>query len=266
MKTTERLYILCFVTLLITVFCTAAEADESSTGQKNWEFNLTPLYLWGASMNGEMTVQDRTQSLELDSGDIFDNLEAVFTLHFEGLYKKKWGFLFDVSYINISNSGTLPGPGAANMNLDFENIMTELGGIYRFYEKGPHIFECLGGARFTNLDSEINITSGPPPVPRKIDAKQEWWDPILGLRYKWQISEKWMLTLRGDIGVGFGAGDTSDFTWNAIGLIHFQPWKHVGFFGGYRALYVDYETGSGINTFKYDMLMHGPVFAVNFTF
>ena len=54
-------------------------------------------------------------------------------------------------------------------------------------------------------------------------------------------------------------------SWNAIGLIHFQPWKLVGFVGGYRALDVDYETGSGINKFKYDMLMHGPVVAVNFT-
>ena len=66
------------------------------------------------------------------------------------------------------------------------------------------------------------------------------------------------------IGLGFGAGDTSERTWNAIGLIHFQPWKHVGFVGGYRALDVDYETGSGINQFKYDMLMHGPGLAVTF--
>jgi hypothetical protein len=266
MKTTQRLFILCLVALLIAGFCIPAAADESSTGSKNWEFALAPLYIWGVNMDGEMTLKDRTQSLQLDFDQIFDNLEVIFTFHFEGLYKKKWGFLFDLNYVDLSDSTTLPGPGAANINLDFEQVIVELGGIYRFYEKGPHTFEGLGGARFWDLDAEVNITGGPPPVPRNIDAKQEWWDPILGLRYKWQISEKWMLTLRGDIGVGFGAGDTSDSTWNAIGLIHFQPWKHVGFLGGYRALDVDYETGSGINTFKFDMLMQGPALAFNFTF
>lgn len=262
MKTAKRAIVVLIVAFAL--LCPLAHAEDSS-GTKNWEFNLAPLYLWAANMDGEMTVKAQTQSLKLDFDEIFDKLEAAFTVHFEGLYKKKWGFLFDFSYINISDSITTPGPGAANINVDFEDIMVELGGIYRFYEKGPHIFEGLGGARFTNLDAEVNITGGPPPTPQRIDGSENWWDPIVGLRYKWQMSEKWRLTLRGDVGVGFGAGDTSDSTWNAVGLIHFQPWKHVGFLGGYRALDVDYETGSGINLFKYDMLMHGPVIAVNIT-
>ena len=78
------------------------------------------------------------------------------------------------------------------------------------------------------------------------------------------MGAKWKLSLRGDVGLGFGAGDTSESTWNAVALIHFQPWKHVGFVGGYRALDVDYETGSGINQFKYDMLIHVPVVALKF--
>jgi hypothetical protein len=262
MKTIKRAICPAFVILLL--LCPLAYAAETP-GTKNWEFDLAPMYLWAVNMNGEQTVAGQTQPIKLDFDDIFDTLEAVFTLHFEGLYKKKWGFLFDFSYINISDSITTPGPGAANINVDFENVLVELGGVYRFYEKGPHAFEGLGGVRFTNMDTEINITGGPPPLPSRVDSKQEWWDPIIGARYKWQISEKWRLSLRGDVGVGFGAGDTSDSTWNFVGLINFQPWKHVGFLGGYRALDVDYETGTGINQFKYDMLMHGPVIAVNIT-
>jgi hypothetical protein len=68
--------------------------------------------------------------------------------------------------------------------------------------------------------------------------------------------------LRGDIG-GFGVG--SDFTYNAIGLVEYKPWKHVSFLGGYRVLYQNYKDGSRIDEFKFDMTMHGPVLAVNFT-
>jgi hypothetical protein len=259
MKTGKKLIVVLFV--VFTLLCPLAYAEEGKP-TKNWEWDLTPLYLWGVNMNGELTVASQTLPLVLDFDQIFNRLEAIFTLHFEGLYKKEWGFLFDISYINIGDSATIRN---STFDVDFEDTMVELGAIYRFYEKGPHIFEGLGGARFTNMDTEINITSAFPLLPSRLESKQEWWDPIVGVRYKWQISEKWKLTLRGDIGIGFGAGDTSDSTWNAIGLIFFKPWKHVGFVGGYRALNQDYETGTGIQQFKYDMLMHGPVLAVNFT-
>jgi hypothetical protein len=250
--------------VVLALLCPLAYAEEAKPS-KNWEWNLTPLYLWGAKMNGELTVANQSIPAVLDFDQIFDRLEAAFTFHFEGLYKKEWGFLFDIMHINISDSGTLPGPFSTTLRLDFEATLVELGGIYRFYEKGPHAFEGLGGARFTNMDTEVTIASRLPILPSRLESNQEWWDPIVGLRYKWQISEKWRLSLRGDIGVGFGVGDTSDSTWNLVGLIFFQAWKHVGFLGGYRALDVDYESGTGINQFKYDMLMHGPGIAVYFT-
>lgn len=65
----------------------------------------------------------------------------------------------------------------------------------------------------------------------------------------------------GDIG-GFGVG--SDFTWNVIGLIQWQPWKYAGILAGYRVLDQDYEDGSGLGRFKWDMRLHGPVLPVNF--
>lgn len=261
MKTAKRAIVTSFVIFLL--LCPLAQAEDSSE-PKNWEWNLTPLYLWGVNMNGDLTVANQTIPVVLDFDQIFDTLEAFISLHLEGLYKKKWGFLFDIMHTNIAGSTTLPSPFITALRVDFEETLVELGAIYRFYEKGAHIFEALGGARFTNMDTEVTITSPIPILPSRLESKQEWWDPIVGLRYKWQISEKWELTLRGDIGVGFGAGDTSDSTWNLIGLILFHPWKHVGILGGYRALDVDYETGSGIQQFKYDMLMHGPVIAVNF--
>jgi hypothetical protein len=262
MKTAKRVVVVSCVVL--TLLCPLAYAEEGKP-TKNWEWDLTPLYLWAVNMNGELTVANQTIPVVLDFDQIFSSLEAVFSLHFEGLYKKEWGFLFDIMHTNLNGSTTLPGPFSTGINVDFEDTLVELGAIYRFYETGRHIFEGLGGARFTNMDTEVTITSPIPILPSRLESKQEWWDPIVGVRYKWQISEKWKLTLRGDIGIGFGAGDTSDSTWNVIGLIFFKPWKHVGFLGGYRALDVDYETGTGIQQFKYDMLMHGPVIAVNFT-
>jgi hypothetical protein len=46
--------------------------------------------------------------------------------------------------------------------------------------------------------------------------------------------------------------------------VHFQPWKNVGFVAGYRVLDQDYEDGTGLNRFKWDMRMSGPGLGLNF--
>jgi hypothetical protein len=35
---------------------------------------------------------------------------------------------------------------------------------------------------------------------------------------------------------------------------------------GYKALFVDYSKGSGLNHFEYDMTMHGPILGVTARF
>jgi hypothetical protein len=66
--------------------------------------------------------------------------------------------------------------------------------------------------------------------------------------------------LRGDVG-GFGAG--SEFSWNVLGAYSFEIGTHYGvtYSGvlGYRALSVDFEKGSGLNRYEYDVIQHGPV-------
>jgi len=95
---------------------------------------------------------------------------------------------------------------------------------------------------------------------KDVDQRKDWIDPYVGLRWKWNFADKWATRLRGDVG-GFGIGST--ITWNAVGLLDYKPWQHVGFFGGYRVLYQDYSTGSGSHRFSYDAYMHGPVLGLN---
>ncbi|MFC1823039.1 hypothetical protein ACFL9T_10060 [Thermodesulfobacteriota bacterium] len=253
MKTARIAIVASFVFFLI--ICPYAQAADSSD-TKNWEFNLAPLYLWGVNLNGDVAIGPVTAPLNLKFGDIFSNLEAVFTAHFEAWYKQKWGFLLDFSYIDLGGQQAIP--GATTLDVDFKNIMGELGVFYRFFDDGENAFEALFGVRYTDVDVSVDFVGLPP----RLDVKQDWLDPMIGARYRWNMSDKWELKLRGDIG-GFGIGDASDFTWNASALISWQPWKHVGLIGGYRVLSVDYKTGSRLDRFEYDVLMHGPIFGFN---
>ena len=71
------------------------------------------------------------------------------------------------------------------------------------------------------------------------------------------------LQLRGDIG-GFGVG--CDLTWQATARVNWQV-SHVFRLGlGYRWLDQDYESGTGSDTFTWNVLTQGPLVAAGVTF
>ena len=251
----RKILITILLTAFLACFSLSAFAGEPAK-EKNWEFNLTPLYLWMVDMEGDIGIGpfDNT-GVNVPFSDIFDNLESVFTVHFEATHRSNWGLFFDYNYLDVGASG--PGPlGLTTINIDMTATIMEVGGLYRI-ENGPHNFDMLGGVRYTKLEPDVTIT----PPGNKRGLTEDWYDPIVGVRYFYDFGNKWMISLRGDIG-GFGVG--CDFTWNVTALVHFQPWKNVGFIAGYRALDQDYEDGSGSSRFKYDMRLAGPLLGLKF--
>ena len=89
---------------VLTLLWPLAYAEEGKPA-KNWEWNITP-YFWAVTMDGEMGIAGITQPVTLEFDQIFDKLQAAFPIHFEGLHKKKWGFLVNIIYINLGDTGT----------------------------------------------------------------------------------------------------------------------------------------------------------------
>ena len=232
----------------------ALNAQDTVSKEKNWDFNLAPLYLWAVSVDGDLTAMGNNQQVKADFSEIADSLEGIFTVHFEGMHKSGWGFLTDVEYLNLGGQQTTPGPLPLTLDVDFTLVMAELAGIYRF-KLDDNALDLIFGIRYYGLDTEIDVVGIPP----RIDKDKDWTDAMLGVRYILTITDKWDFVARGDIGFG-----GSDLAWNLAGLFKFQPWKHVSLLFGYRYMDVDYEDGSGTDLFKYDVTMNGPLLGVNF--
>ena len=100
--------------------------------------------------------------------------------------------------------------------------------------------------------------SGGRAIARAGDV--DWVDPLIGLRVRHQLGPGQELMLRADVG-GFGVG--SEFSWNATAAYSWDVGMRDGviYSGvlGYRALSVDYEQGSGVTRYEYDVLQHGPI-------
>lgn len=242
------------VIAFFTLTCGSAAAASESQKEGDWQFNLAPFYLWGVNIDGDLSVGPATAQIKVPFEDVFDSLEAAFIVHFESVYKSQWGFLVDINYLDLENN--MPLPMGISSTVDLNLTLSEFSGYYRL-QRDAHKLDFIAGVRYINMENTVSITGG----PTLINADKDWLDPLIGARWVWEFSDGWSLITRGDLG-GFGVG--SDFTWQALGLVEWQPWKHVSILAGYRALYIDYQDGSGREYFNFDATIHGPVLGLNF--
>ncbi len=125
--------------------------------------------------------------------------------------------------------------------------------------------EALAGARYIYLRDKIEAQIVRPSGTRMLtlQGKQEWVDPILGGRISWNLSDNWTVGFRADVG-GFFL--SSEITWNLDATARYRITKWLNLDGGFRALYEDHESGSGLNKFKYAAWMYGPWLGVGVEF
>ena len=238
--------------IVITLVIKLSPLPAFSAQDSNWQFDLAPLYLWAINIDGDLGIRGRTTSASVDFDTVWDNLEGVFTVRFIATHRSKFGFLIDYNYLDLGKEKVT---GAGNIEAEFNSQILNFAGTYRFLD-GPHSLDGVAGIRYTKLDSGIALND----LGIELSGDEDWVDPIVGLRYSYTLTDRWTLRLYGDIG-GFGA--SSDFTWQGLGLIDFQPWKHVAIVAGYRGLGTDYQSGSGADTFTYDAVVHGPIVGID---
>ncbi len=241
-----------FVRIMAFIAIITSPGIAFSGEDDTWQFDLAPLYIWAINIDGDMGIRGRTASASLDFSDVWDKLEGNFSLRFNATYREKFGIFADYNYLDLGKEKTT---AVGNIEANFTSEVLNLAGTYRFLH-GQHTLDGIAGIRSTKLDAGISLRD----LAISLDGDHSWVDPIVGLGYNYQISDRWSLRLYGDIG-GFGAA--SDFTWQALGLIDYQPWKNFAIVAGYRALGTKYETGSGAEKFTYDTTIYGPIVGID---
>lgn len=262
----------CALLLLGAIHANSVEADD-------WEFSVAP-YVWAAGLEGDVTFRNLKTDVDVSFSDILDNLDIAALGHAE-LRKDRLSLFVDAIYLKMGADATVPvsiGPITRGIGVDAESevIIGEFGAFYRVADwvlgDGEDVdrtlsLEVLGGGRYVSLEHEFDLTLALPflgaTFSRTVTLSDDWIDPIVGLRAVGDLGHGFALRVRGDVG-GFGVG--SDFTWNALGLIAYDVTDSVTVGAGYRALYFDYDDGSGINAVAYDVTMHGPLFGAEFRF
>lgn len=221
--------------------------------RNEWKFQLSPLFLWAMSIDGDSGVGPVTTPLVIDFGDAIKDLDMTFTVHFEA-NKGDWTIFTEYQYVLLRPSQDLP--NNASMDIDFRNYMIELGAGYRLSQSEQSKWEAIGGLRYTK--QELKTTLSPVGLPL-VNVSENWTDGFVGVRNAYQISENWLFISRADIGAG-----GSDFIWNASIIADYQFNEWGSAFIGYKAMGYDYENGkNGLNAYAYDAIQKGPLLGLN---
>ncbi|MDW6022893.1 hypothetical protein SAZ10_14110 [Mesorhizobium sp. BAC0120] len=224
-----------------------------------WTFTVAP-YFWMAGLRGDTGIFGRPPAhVDESFGDIIKDFEFGGMAVME-LENGTWGLLADIMYAKTDANGSVTGdvngvPTTLSADVESSVFTGTVMGEYRLYSQPTATFDLMAGVRIwdVNADLDISVTqSGPALAGFSGSDGSTWVDPMVGLKGRYNINDKWFVNGWAMIG-GFGAG--SDLSWDLMGGVGYQYNNWLSFALGYRALGVDYDNDG----FIYDVVQHGPI-------
>ena len=229
-----------------------AFAQDASSAETAWRYDVAPYFLWAMAIDGEVAIKGMPSQVDVSFGDVIDDLDFMFDAHFEARHENGWGILVEPTFIILESAGEAPGGDVLveNTIVMFEGMVT------KGFGQSDRGLALIFGARYMNIEVEIE-----PALPPTIEQDKSWTDAVVGLLYQPVLSDRWSLSLRGDVGAG-----GSDLAWNATALAFVDLTRHSKLVFGYRHMDIDYEDGSGSDLFGFDASLSGPIIGFDFSF
>lgn len=273
---------------------TSTQSTVTADDPDPWRFN-TAAYGWAMGVTGNITARGKAVDVTASFVDLLQRSQSVGGLmaYFEA-DKGKVGVYADFVYTSLgfgANTTSYRNPiaglrisAAAGAALTYDLFIIEVGGVHEFarWQHSEHSSTTVDGVlafRYwnnsirANFDVATNVNLSSVGLERsfgiavaRADAIQ-WVDPVVGLRARHRFSPRQELTVRGDIG-GFGLG--SQFSWQAVGVYSYA-WdldggQKLAALLGFRALGVNYSSGSGADALSINQTLYGPVFGISYRF
>ena len=244
-------------TLALLLACPLLLASGARAQTDAWK-NTAELYFLGAGMSGTVGVGPVETHVAATFDQILSNLQFGAMVNYRG-ESPTFAVTADVMYTALGTTVNGPAVGFLTAKVDADMLIATVTAAYR----PSKVVDLFGGLRLTSLKTTLVLTPAVGNNVRTGQLTETWVDPVIGLRVKAPIGKGWSLEGYGDLG-GFGVG--SDFTWILQARVNWQISRVVHAGLGYRFLYQNYATGSGADTFKWNVTTQGPLVAIGASF
>jgi hypothetical protein len=230
--------------LLLALLLTSAFATGPARAQEWDGWSIEPsLYLFLAGLTG-------TVGIGPFDFDLSNPSDAIWHINFGAMGSVRiaygpWALTAEALYADL-------GATKGNLSGSVQELIVEPTVSYRLNSW----LEPLAGVRYDRAGADAD-----GPLGHSHAVTQGWVDPIVGAHLRAQVSETVSIDFRGDVG-GFSIG--SKLTWQAFPYVTWRVAKILSLQAGYRVLSIDYESGSGTERVKFDVIELGPQLGVTF--
>ena len=250
------------LTILATgVVCSSAYGQQGIADGDEWQISVTP-YFFAPEVDAKSTVSGGTAKLDLSFDDIIDDFDVFGLSGRVEMCKGDWGLFFDGAYLSLESDFRIDTPAPViNVDVEIVDSTLDFGLAYKLVKEplansGDRMLtvEPLGGVRYHYLKQEIKLGTTHPflgPVGTTLGGYEDWVEPFVGARLRYDLTEKLAAMVRTDFG-GFGIGSASDLTWNFLAGIDWNFRKN--------------SRHSGSEEFGFDGQMKGPMFGLTILF
>ena len=217
-------------------------------------WSVTP-YIWASDTSLDLTVKDPdiNAGVEIPFGDLLDILDTAFQIHIEG-GKGKWSSFVDFTLLETSDTIERP-----LLTIGTSSKQIFLDGVVAYWPQGVGSqLNFYGGVRYTGTDNRYEFSLDVDPrVERRSDT--EYFDALVGIRYRFDFSERWGLLTRADLSFG-----DSDGTALVQGLFAYTVGKRQQnrILFGYQYKQAEFKNTGLDQEFEYN----GPMAGFNFRF
>jgi len=247
--------------LLVPIIASSFLHAEEEVKPSSWSYDIQ-LYMLAVWIKGDSQLGRLPQAdVDVTPSDIFSNLNMGGMAHIEAHQRKGFGVWFDYAFMDLGIDSET-GNGLVEAQTGVYQGILEAFATYRVPLKVGTI-DYFGGVRWwhNNFELDLNFANQNLSDSKTID----WYDPIIGVRWIYPISEDWNFKARGDIG-GFSIGSkfTSAVELGAMYDIT-ESWQvDVRF----KSLWVDYEEGTEgtRGRFTYKTVNYGPIIGITYRF
>jgi hypothetical protein len=245
--------------ILAVLLLAAPVHAETETGDR-WHFQIAT-YGWLSGQKGTLATQPGLPAADVDIDfydDIAGNINSAFSLIGE-VRKGRLGVVADVNYSDIEDDEATPGPLFSALTSRTKTWIASMAGFYRLIEQDRAFLDGMAGLRYWSVDSSLKLGAGILPA-REISNKEEWVDPIIGLKGRMPLGASKFFISGALVFGGFGVG--SDFMWDGLLNLGYQWTAMFSTTIGYRYLDVDYDE----DDFLYDVYQDGLVLGLSWRF
>jgi len=210
--------------------------------------------MWAANTQVDLALNNNpVGSGSISFNDLLDELDSAFMVNVEA-GKGHWSMLADLTHLKTSDIDQRP---LVTIDTDSKQTFVDAAAVYWPQGVGS-AFGLLAGVRYADFDDRYRFSVAGQPVGERRSTRN-YYDALLGIRYRFDLSDRWSLGTYGD----FSFGDTEGtFVLRANLSVAVGQRRQNRIVFGYQYKQAEYEDG-GLNS---DYTYYGPFAGFSFRF